>query len=132
MDITILYPSKSTRFKYLGLLGANIKSGNKYIISGFVKFSDSGKMIEATDIDYFLLTKSNTRSIIDVIADDIESQSTKDDKPVYSGAHNNNTASNSYETLKNRATVTIEDEHKSFTEAENNHQENQSDQDKDK
>ncbi|CAG8751911.1 14842_t:CDS:1, partial [Dentiscutata heterogama] len=146
MDMTILYPSKSTRFKYLVLLGANIKSENKYIISGFVKFSDSGKMIiEVTDIDYVKSTdfnynivesssstKSNTWSIIDIIADDIESQSTKNDKPVSSGARNNNTAFDSCETLKNKATVTIEDEHESFTKAGNNHQEKQSEQNKDK
>ncbi|CAG8751819.1 8049_t:CDS:2, partial [Gigaspora margarita] len=85
MEITILYESQSVRFKHLGASGINIKTGNIYIISEFIKFSDSGKMIiEATDIDFqkfptnypntpeILPDKPKTHSIIDIIANDID------------------------------------------------------------
>ncbi|CAG8758845.1 10123_t:CDS:1 [Dentiscutata erythropus] len=85
IEMTVLYPVQSKRFKYLGSLGSNITVGNTYIVSGFFRFSDSGKiMIEATDIDYSkppVLTfnileissssSSHTHSILDIIADDI-------------------------------------------------------------
>ncbi|CAG8730774.1 28930_t:CDS:2, partial [Racocetra persica] len=72
-------------------LGPNIKIGGTYLISGFFKFSQSGKlMIEATEIEYLKITQlnynipesssssvSNTRSIIDIIADDIDSITTE-------------------------------------------------------
>ncbi|CAG8779482.1 26400_t:CDS:2, partial [Dentiscutata erythropus] len=68
-------------------LRSNIRITNTYLVSGLFRFSDSGKiMIEATDIDYSkmpLLTfntpeissssSSNTRSIFDIIANDIDS-----------------------------------------------------------
>ncbi|CAG8817568.1 24911_t:CDS:2, partial [Gigaspora margarita] len=87
MEMIVLYIFQSVRFKHLGLLGINIKTANNYLISGFIKFSDSGKiLIEATDIDYqkssiYTPTASEispdksqkTCSIIDIIADDIES-----------------------------------------------------------
>ncbi|RIB20611.1 hypothetical protein C2G38_1177765 [Gigaspora rosea] len=87
MEMIVLYTSQSVRFKHLGLLGINIKTANNYLISGFIKFSDSGKiLIEATDIDYQKSSiytpmmseispdkSQKTRSIIDIIADDIES-----------------------------------------------------------
>ncbi|CAG8851420.1 38077_t:CDS:2, partial [Gigaspora margarita] len=67
MDMTIIYPSESPRFKYLGELGKI--------------------MIEATDIDYLKTSTisisgtessrstTNTLSIIDIIDDDIDSVS---------------------------------------------------------
>ncbi|CAG8689587.1 16995_t:CDS:2, partial [Racocetra fulgida] len=87
MDMTIIYPHKSPRFKYLGDLGSNIKLRSSYVISGLFKFSKSGKMmIEATDIDYLKTSTisinqseslssitANGSSIIDIIDDDIES-----------------------------------------------------------
>ncbi|CAG8715454.1 7038_t:CDS:2, partial [Cetraspora pellucida] len=87
MKIIVFYSSQFTRFKHLGHLGSNIKVGNAYLVSGPFKFSDSGKIvIEATDIDYskpLLLnfnnpkipssTSSNTRTIIDIIVDDVDS-----------------------------------------------------------
>ncbi|CAG8533335.1 15639_t:CDS:2 [Dentiscutata heterogama] len=87
MEMIVLYPLQSVRFKYLGSSGINIKVTNNYLISGFIKFSDSNKMlIEATDIDYqkssiynFTVSEilsdklQKTRSIIDIIADDSES-----------------------------------------------------------
>ncbi|CAG8458730.1 661_t:CDS:2 [Scutellospora calospora] len=87
IEITVFYSSKSIKFKHLEFLGSNIKVENTYLISGFFKFSNSDKMIiEATDIDYsrplplnfnisknFSNTLSNTRLIIDIIADDIDS-----------------------------------------------------------
>lgn len=90
MEITILYDSQSVRFKHLGASGINIKISNIYIISGFIKFSDSGKMmIEATDIDFqksptnhlntpkISSDKPKTRSIINIIADDIDPVTTQ-------------------------------------------------------
>ncbi|CAG8699650.1 14077_t:CDS:1, partial [Dentiscutata heterogama] len=88
MQITVLYSSQSVRFqKYLGPSGSNIKLGNTYFISGLIKFSTSGKMmLEATDVDYLKTLNMNynvsesssstgpsTRTIIDIIADDVES-----------------------------------------------------------
>lgn len=90
IEMTILYDSQSVRFKHLGASGINIKISNIYIISGFIKFSDSGKMmIEATDIDFqkyptnhhnvpeISSNKSKTRSIIDIITDDIDPVTTQ-------------------------------------------------------
>ncbi|CAG8805756.1 2406_t:CDS:1, partial [Racocetra persica] len=88
MQMTVLYSSQSSRFKnYLGPSGSNIKLGNTYFVSGLIKFSTTGKMvIEATDIDYFKTLTLNynasesssstiprSRSIIDIVTDDIES-----------------------------------------------------------
>ncbi|CAG8551009.1 5146_t:CDS:2 [Dentiscutata erythropus] len=87
MDLTVIYPSESSRFKYLGPSGSKIKLRSTYIVSGLFKFSKSGKMmIEATDIDYLRtssnnittsesssLTASDKPSIIDIIDDDIDS-----------------------------------------------------------
>ncbi|CAG8668434.1 2436_t:CDS:1, partial [Racocetra fulgida] len=87
MDMTIIYSLHSSRFKYLGHLGSNIKLRSNYFVSGLFKFSKSGKMmIEATDIDYLRTstiniggsesshsTMSNAPSIIDIIDDDIDS-----------------------------------------------------------
>ncbi|CAG8721722.1 10584_t:CDS:1, partial [Racocetra fulgida] len=90
MKMTVLYPFHSIRFqKYLGPSGSNIKLDNAYLISGFVKFSASGKlMIEATEIEY-LKTNVNsnmfessssisTQSIVNIIADNIESAQKQD------------------------------------------------------
>lgn len=121
MEMTILYPSQLVRFKYLGLLGANIKSGNKYIVSGLVKFSDKGKiMIEATDIDYVKSAefsynisespstiKTNTRSIIDIIADNVESINSQSKKPKLDTSSKESdkiTTSKSYEISKTSTT----------------------------
>ncbi|CAG8563358.1 12522_t:CDS:2 [Dentiscutata heterogama] len=53
MEIIVIYSTQSVRFRHLGVLGSNIKRRNTYLISGLVKFSDSGKiMMEASDIDY--------------------------------------------------------------------------------
>ncbi|CAG8766368.1 14248_t:CDS:1, partial [Racocetra persica] len=83
IDMTIVYPLQSPKFKYLGYLGSNIKLRTNYFVSGLIRFSKSGKMIiEATDIDYLKtsainLTEStslvtpNTPSIIDLIDDDL-------------------------------------------------------------
>lgn len=86
MDFTIIYPSKSPRFKYLGPSGSNIKLRSTYFISGLFRFSKTGKMmIEATDIDYLRnsnisittpessLSTTDTPSIIDIIDDDVDS-----------------------------------------------------------
>ncbi|CAG8828395.1 15633_t:CDS:2, partial [Gigaspora margarita] len=86
-------PKKTEEFIHFGAdytSGINIKISNIYIILGFIKFSDSGKMmIEATDI-YFQKyptnhhnmpeissDKSKTQSIIDIIADDIDPVTTQ-------------------------------------------------------
>ncbi|CAG8787024.1 25502_t:CDS:2 [Gigaspora margarita] len=99
MQLKVLYHVKSVRFKkYLGHLGSNIKIGSTYLVSGLFKFLMSGRMmIEATDIDYlktsnvnyntyekFSLSIPSTRSIIDVIADDIETITTQTPKTVES------------------------------------------------
>ncbi|CAG8829199.1 40047_t:CDS:1, partial [Gigaspora margarita] len=87
MDMIIIYPQQSPRFKYLRNLGSNIKIRSTYFVSGLFKFSKSGKMIiEATDIDSLKTptvnisriessssTIANTLSIIDIIDDDIDS-----------------------------------------------------------
>ncbi|CAG8474837.1 6201_t:CDS:2 [Dentiscutata erythropus] len=105
IEIIILYNSQSMRFKYLDASGINIKIRNTYLISGFIKFSDSGKlMIEATDFDFLKsqiyssnITKissdksSKSHSILDIIADN--------NKPATSNNHcsinrNNNTTKN--------------------------------------
>ncbi|CAG8677212.1 43837_t:CDS:2, partial [Gigaspora margarita] len=85
MDITIIYPLKSLKFKYLGDLGSNIKLRANYFVSGLIRFSKSGKMIiEATDVDYLKTSTINVNlsessslpipnapSIIDLIDDDL-------------------------------------------------------------
>ncbi|RIB21032.1 hypothetical protein C2G38_2079361 [Gigaspora rosea] len=87
MDITIVYPHNSPKFKYLGHLGSNIKPRANYFVSGLIRFSKSGKMIiEATDIDSLKtstininlsesssLATPNAPSIIDLIDDDLNS-----------------------------------------------------------
>ncbi|RIB10747.1 hypothetical protein C2G38_2205284 [Gigaspora rosea] len=97
MDITIIYPLDSPRFKYLGHLGSNIKLYSNYFISDLFKFSKSGKIIiETTDIDYLrtstininasessYLAMTNTLSIIDIIDDNIDSVSSCDIKQYY-------------------------------------------------
>ncbi|CAG8829969.1 21172_t:CDS:2 [Gigaspora margarita] len=90
MQITVLYSSQAIRFqKYLGISSSNIKLRNTYFMSGFFKFLKSGQIIiEAIDINYLRtstlnyntfenssLIKSSNRSIIDIIANDIESVS---------------------------------------------------------
>ncbi|CAG8843889.1 2800_t:CDS:2, partial [Gigaspora margarita] len=81
-------PKKTEEFIHFGAdcaSGINIKISNIYIISGFIKFSNSGKMmIEETNIDFqkyptnhhnvpeISFDKSKTRSIIDIIANDID------------------------------------------------------------
>ncbi|RIB12528.1 hypothetical protein C2G38_2249450 [Gigaspora rosea] len=91
MDMIVIYPQQSPRFKYLGNLGYNIKMQSAYFVSGLFKFSKSDKMmIEATDIDYLktptvninriessFSTIANTQSIIDIIDDDIDSTATQ-------------------------------------------------------
>ncbi|CAG8533274.1 965_t:CDS:2, partial [Racocetra persica] len=92
MQMTVLYSCHSTRFqKYLGASGSNIKLRTTYFVSGLFKFSQSGKMvIEATDIDYLKTSNANyiasessssvlpgARSIIDIVADDIDSITTQ-------------------------------------------------------
>ncbi|RIB01273.1 hypothetical protein C2G38_2296770 [Gigaspora rosea] len=89
MQITVLYHAGSSRFQnYLGHSGSNIKLGSTYLVSGLFKISTSGKMmIEATDVDYmktaavtynaqenYSSTTPGAQSIIDIIADDIESK----------------------------------------------------------
>ncbi|CAG8471742.1 16370_t:CDS:2, partial [Dentiscutata heterogama] len=59
MEIIVIYSTQSVRFRHLSVLGSNIKRGNIYLISGFVKFSDSDN-------------SPKSRTIIDIIADDIE------------------------------------------------------------
>ncbi|RIB10568.1 hypothetical protein C2G38_2105722, partial [Gigaspora rosea] len=85
MDMTIVYPLNSPKFKYLGHLGSNIKPRANYFVSGLIRFSKSGKLIiEATDIDYLKtstinvnlsesssLATPNAPSIIDLIDDDL-------------------------------------------------------------
>ncbi|CAG8626673.1 29586_t:CDS:1 [Gigaspora margarita] len=156
IEMTILYPSQSVRFKYLGLLGANIKTGNKYIVSGLVKFSNKGRMmIEAMNIDYvksakfsYNISKSpstiktNTRSIIDIIADNVKSINSQSKKPkldTSSKESDNITTSKSYETSK--TSTTKKEEHGSSSEKKeqihidsemsNNYQEKKIKQDKD-
>ncbi|CAG8803505.1 16335_t:CDS:1, partial [Racocetra fulgida] len=86
IEITILYNSQFIRFKYLDVSGINIKINNIYIISDFIKFFDSDKMmIEATDINFqksptnhpnapeISSDKSKTHLIIDIISDNINS-----------------------------------------------------------
>ncbi|CAG8712870.1 41940_t:CDS:2 [Gigaspora margarita] len=124
MDMTILYPIQSTRFKHLGSLGSNIRVANTYLVSGLFRFSDSGKIIiEASDIDYSkspLLTfntseissfsSSNTHSIFDIIANDIDSvakYSSKKPKPSYI-EHNTVSASSSSKTLLSLTVIDIE------------------------
>ncbi|CAG8583120.1 17946_t:CDS:2 [Cetraspora pellucida] len=101
--------------------GSNIKVGNTYLVSGLFKFSNSGKMmIEATDIDYsksFFLNSnisrisssmsSNSRSIIDIIADDIDCLTDQSSKKSSSTEHDNNLTSNLSKTLP---TLTIVDD----------------------
>ncbi|CAG8776413.1 26464_t:CDS:2, partial [Racocetra persica] len=119
MQMTVLYSSQTIRFqKYLGTSGSNIKLGNTYFVSGLFKFSKSGQMIiEATDIDYLKTsilnyniaensssTSSRPRSIVDIVADDIESVTTQapfkhSESSASSVDHNNIGASNSSETL---------------------------------
>ncbi|RIB11987.1 hypothetical protein C2G38_2102189 [Gigaspora rosea] len=103
MDITVIYPHQSVRFKYLGHLGSNIKLRSNYFVSGLLRFSKSGKiMIEATDIDYLKTstigisasersysTTADAPSIIDIIDDDIDSTATQN-QPKSSGTTINN------------------------------------------
>ncbi|CAG8488541.1 5541_t:CDS:2 [Racocetra fulgida] len=59
--------------QYLEVIGANIKVGNKYIVSENIKFSDSGKiMVEAIDIDY--------------VKNDVDSTSPQKKKPKFSAS----------------------------------------------
>ncbi|CAG8782779.1 15085_t:CDS:1 [Cetraspora pellucida] len=95
-----------------------------YLVSGLFKFSISGKMIiEATDINYlrtstithsahenYFSTISNTWSIINDIANDIESALTqvlKVDKPII--ALVNCSAATVLDLSKNTATITNSD-----------------------
>ncbi|CAG8567351.1 1504_t:CDS:2, partial [Racocetra fulgida] len=106
MQMTVLYHMESVRFqKYLGHLGSNIKLGSTYLISGLFKFSTSEKMmVKATDIDYLrtsniihntyenFSSNPSTQSIIDIIADDIESTTThalKTVEPTITSANHN-------------------------------------------
>ncbi|CAG8758278.1 22972_t:CDS:2, partial [Dentiscutata erythropus] len=70
MQMTVLYSSKSKRFQnYLGTSGSNIKLNNAYIISGLIKFSQTGKMvIETTDIKYIKTPNLN----YNVLGNDVE------------------------------------------------------------
>ncbi|CAG8628581.1 6205_t:CDS:1, partial [Racocetra persica] len=132
MEMTILYLSQSIWVKYLEVVGANIKVRTKYIISGNVKFSDSGKMmVEATNIDYvkglefnyntsenLSSSKTNTRSIINFIADDVDSTSPQIKKPKFSAfsrEDDNITAPVVCETIK--ITIDIEEEYGSSSES---------------
>ncbi|CAG8838904.1 24242_t:CDS:1, partial [Gigaspora margarita] len=122
MDMTILYPIQSTRFKHLGSLGSNIRVANTYLVSGLFRFSDSGKiMIEASDIDYSkspLLTfntpeissssLSNTRSIFDIIVDDIDSVAEYSSKKPSYVEHNTVSASSSSKTLPSLTIIDVE------------------------
>ncbi|CAG8842754.1 3650_t:CDS:1, partial [Racocetra persica] len=122
MEIIILYPSQSTRFKHLGTSRSNIKVGNTYLVSGLLKFSDSGKiMIEASDIDFSKLpplnlilpeisssTSSTTRSIIDIIADDIDSNTDQSSTKPSSIRYDNILASSSSATLSASTAADIE------------------------
>ncbi|CAG8500839.1 13563_t:CDS:2 [Dentiscutata heterogama] len=122
MEMIILYLSQTTRFKHLGTSGSNIKVGNTYLVSGLLKFSDSGKiMIEASDIDFSKLpplnlivheisssTSSTTHSIIDIIADDIDSNIDKSSTKPSSIKHDNIPASSSSATLSASTTANIE------------------------
>lgn len=90
MQMTVLYLSQAIRFqKYLVTSGSNIKLENTYFVLGLFKFSKSGQVIiKATDIDYLRTSalnhntfensssvNSKHRSIIDIVADNIESVS---------------------------------------------------------
>ncbi|CAG8814828.1 29569_t:CDS:2 [Racocetra persica] len=111
-----------TGFKHLGTSGSNIKVGNTYLISGLFKFSDSGKiMIEASDINFsklpplnLMLPKisssmsSTTRSIIDIIADDIDSNTDQSFTKPSSIRHDNILASSSSATLSASTAADIE------------------------
>ncbi|RIB29745.1 hypothetical protein C2G38_2055982 [Gigaspora rosea] len=122
MDMTIVYPLKSPKFKYLGHLGSNIKLQANYFVSGLIRFSKSGKMIiEATDIDYLKtstikvnlsesssLATQNAPSIIDLIDDDLNpanpqtsEDSTNNDveNETSYASENNNAESNNEEDL---------------------------------
>ncbi|RIB08502.1 hypothetical protein C2G38_2211483 [Gigaspora rosea] len=75
--------------EYNSITGSNIKLGNTYFVLGLFKFSKFGQIIiEATDINYlrtsvlnynafenFPSVNSKHRSIIDIVADDVESVS---------------------------------------------------------
>ncbi|CAG8848808.1 8570_t:CDS:2, partial [Racocetra persica] len=93
-------PQKVNDFIYFGkecleynaITRSNIKLDNVYLISGFIKFSTfSNLMIEATNIDYIRKNMNSnifesfsslpsTRSIIDIIANNIESATTSTQK----------------------------------------------------
>ncbi|CAG8801969.1 26476_t:CDS:1, partial [Gigaspora margarita] len=136
MEMIVLYASQSVRFKYLGLLGINIKTANNFLISGFIKFSDSGKiLIEVTDIDYQKSSiytpatseispdkSQKTRSIIDIIADDIESSSTQTTNCQFS-------SKTTFIFTKSDAKINLAPEQKndSNLEAENDNEEQQND-----
>ncbi|CAG8661929.1 17088_t:CDS:2, partial [Cetraspora pellucida] len=124
-------PKETEDFIHFGIVGANIKVGNKYTISGHVKFSDLGKMmIEATDIDYVKGSefnyntsensssiKSNVRSIINVIADDVESTSLpikKSKFSVFFKEDKNSAALDSYEPVK--TSINVDKEYRSSSE----------------
>ncbi|CAG8700008.1 1301_t:CDS:2 [Gigaspora margarita] len=122
MQITVLYHAEFVRFKkYLGHLGSNIKIGSMYLVLGLFKFSMSGKMmIEATDIDYlktsnanyntyenFFLFTPSTRSIINVIADDVETITTQTPKTVKSMIASADRDTISSDPSKNMANITV-------------------------
>ncbi|CAG8845556.1 28974_t:CDS:2, partial [Gigaspora margarita] len=116
MDMTILYPAQSIKFKHLGSLGCNVRVTNTYHVSGLFRFSDSGKIIiEASDIDYLktpLLTfnapeisffsSSNTCSIFDIITDNINSINKDSFKKSFYIEH---TANNNYGTPSSSKTL---------------------------
>ncbi|CAG8767594.1 13387_t:CDS:1, partial [Racocetra fulgida] len=87
IDMTVIYPLQSPKFKYLGQSCLNIKLQSNYFISGLIRILKSGKiMIQATDIDYLKTSMINANlsenssvvipnapSIIDIIDDDLDS-----------------------------------------------------------
>ncbi|CAG8483309.1 137_t:CDS:2 [Dentiscutata erythropus] len=64
MDMTIVYPLKSPKFKYLDHLDSNIKLQTNYFVSELIRFSKSGKIIiETIDIDYLKTSAININQI---------------------------------------------------------------------
>ncbi|CAG8594232.1 28905_t:CDS:1 [Racocetra persica] len=115
IQMTAFYHSQSTRFKkYLDPLGSYIKLDHNYLISDLIKFSTSGKiMIEVTDIDYLKTlntnnnmfesstsTISNTKSIIDIISDDIKFSVKPDTSTAYKDIQENQKKDNQITKIK--------------------------------
>ncbi|CAG8515194.1 14228_t:CDS:1, partial [Racocetra fulgida] len=123
MQITAFYHSQSIRFeKYLGLLGSYIKLDHNYLILGLIKFSTSGKiMIEAMDIDHLKTLNTNknmfesspstifnTKSIIDIISDDIKFSVKPNTSTAYKDIQE--TQKKGQSDYKNKAVINLDEE----------------------